>query len=221
MALNKKYRCMNVGNCNHANENKTFEIPEGADLICPECKKDMLVEVKSGPNIGKIVICAVGAAALIGGGVFLFGGFGSDTDNAAVADTAVTTEVVTEVVETPVDTLDEVVAETPVDTVTAPVEEKAKDVDEKEKQPKPVNYLTGYSLGYGTYTGPAKNGRPHGPNGEINVTSTKEIDLADGGKTVTLNRGDKVIQTKFVDGKLVQGLIVRPDNSRKTFRVGV
>lgn len=46
MANVKKYRCMNVGNCKTANENKTFEIADGADKVCPDCKKDMIVEVK-------------------------------------------------------------------------------------------------------------------------------------------------------------------------------
>ena len=45
----KKYKCMNIGNCDYANTGKEFDISEGDDLKCPNCKcgSDMIVEVRS------------------------------------------------------------------------------------------------------------------------------------------------------------------------------
>ena len=61
----KKYKCMNIGNCDNANTGKVFEIAEGEQEICPECKKSMLVEVK-GPNL-KFIGIILAAILLLGG----------------------------------------------------------------------------------------------------------------------------------------------------------
>jgi hypothetical protein len=70
----KKYKCLNIGNCDNANKDKIFEIAEGEKTECPVCHKDdMLVEVK-GPNkklIGIIVGAMLGIAA-IGGAIYAF-----------------------------------------------------------------------------------------------------------------------------------------------------
>lgn len=35
--LNKKGRCMNIGNCSKANAKEIIEVGIGEDFICPEC----------------------------------------------------------------------------------------------------------------------------------------------------------------------------------------
>lgn len=65
----KKFKCMNIGNCDFANTGEIFEIAEGEQEICPKCKSSMLVEAK-GIDWKKIAIII--AALLILAGV----GFG-------------------------------------------------------------------------------------------------------------------------------------------------
>lgn len=66
----KKYKCMNIGNCEYANTGKPFEIAEGEELKCPNgCDGSMLVEVKSGPNL-KVIVGGIAVAALLGGGAY-------------------------------------------------------------------------------------------------------------------------------------------------------
>ena len=63
----KKFRCMNIGNCDHANTGKIIELSEGEELKCPECKAEMLVEVPEGISkklIG-IIACVIVLLAII------------------------------------------------------------------------------------------------------------------------------------------------------------
>jgi len=66
----KKYKCMNIGNCDNANNNVIFEIAEGEELKCPnpKCQSEMIVEVKKSPILMYIIIAA--AVALLCGGGF-------------------------------------------------------------------------------------------------------------------------------------------------------
>jgi len=65
----KKYKCMNIGNCDYANKPTEFEIAEGEELKCPECGSEMIIEVKKNPILMYIAI-AVGALLVLGGGGF-------------------------------------------------------------------------------------------------------------------------------------------------------
>ncbi|MYM11805.1 hypothetical protein [Muribaculum intestinale] len=224
MANVKKYRCMNVGNCKTANENKTFEIADGADKVCPDCKKDMIVEVKGGSKGLIFGGIAAGVVAAVAIGLFSTGVFSGKSDVAesvAVADTTVVVE------ETPVQTTDSVTVNEAEKTDTAVVVEEpaaepqaAPATDKEVKQPAVSNYLNGYALPYGLYTGPAKNGRPHGPNGDIKVTKSYTLDLHNG-NSLQLNPGDKISRCKFVDGKLSSGMLERPDKTAKQINIGV
>lgn len=72
------------------------------------------------------------------------------------------------------------------------------------------------SVGYGTYDGPLSNGKAHGIGGEIIVTSTYTIDLKKAsGETVTVHRGDKIMNVKMENGRLRQGEIHFNDGTRK------
>lgn len=74
MSLIKKYKCMNIGNCDNANKKTVFEIAAGEELKCPCCKMTMIVEVKKKP-IGLYAGIAVAVIVLGGGGAyFLIGG---------------------------------------------------------------------------------------------------------------------------------------------------
>lgn len=75
----KKYKCMNIGNCEYANTGKPFEIAEGEELKCPNgCDGSMLVEVKSGPNL-KVIVGGIAVAALLGGGAYFAFSGGSES----------------------------------------------------------------------------------------------------------------------------------------------
>ena len=222
MANVKKYRCMNVGNCQTANENKTFEIADGADKVCPDCKKDMVVEVKSGLS-GGLIGGIVGGVVVVALGVcYGLGVFSGKSD--AEAEKGAEDPVVEVVEEAAPDTV--VVEEaTPVDTAAAPEEAPAAVTSAPAKDPVaapavPANYLNGYALPYGLYTGPAKNGRPNGPNGDVKVTKSYSLDLHNG-QSLQLNAGDKISRCKFVNGQLASGMLERPDGSARSITIGV
>lgn len=224
MALSKKYRCLNVGNCETANQNKVFEIQEGTDPVCPDCGKNMLVEVKG----KKPVMLIVTILALVGAAVACFCIWGldkevekTDTENsetvAVTADSAATEEPA----------IVEPTAPEPV-AVDEPVVEQAKAAGETTNVSKQANTpaapktsVEGYNLGWGRYSGPAKNGKPDGLGGEITVTRSYTLDLHDGGNTIEFAPGDKITRVKIKDGKLLQGLLTRPDNSSRHFSAGV
>ena len=75
---------------------------------------------------------------------------------------------------------------------------------------------------YGTYDGPRNSaGKPHGVGGEVKVTKAYSLDMKDGNRTVVeLNPGDRIVNTKFSDGKLVQGQLKRPDGTQKYLSIG-
>lgn len=70
MGLIKKYKCMNIGNCDNANKKTVFEIAAGEELKCPCCKMTMIVEVKKKP-IGLYAGIAAAVIILGGGGAYL------------------------------------------------------------------------------------------------------------------------------------------------------
>ncbi len=215
---------MNVGNCQTANENKTFEIAEGAEKICPDCKKDMIVEVKSGPG-GAVIGGIVGGVVVVALAVCYFlGVFSGEKTPEAKADPK---ENVVEVVkQATTDTV--VVAETAQTDTVAPVTEPESEAKGGNKTDdnnggtteQPTNYLTGYALPYGLYTGPAKNGRPNGPNGDVKVTKSYSLNLHNG-QQLQLNPGDKISRCKFVNGKLASGMLERPDETARQITIGV
>lgn len=82
-------------------------------------------------------------------------------------------------------------------------------------------YVRNYSLPYGTYTGPATNGLPDGLNGEVKVTKGFNLDLKSGGATLRLEPGDRIVNCKFRNGKLVQGFLKRANGEGKNFNIGI
>lgn len=108
------------------------------------------------------------------------------------------------------------------DTIVAPLPEpepapeSEPGQEPKVNNPKPVSGDATLSLGCGTYSGPVNNGKPDGMGGTFTFRSAYTLDLKDGmGTTVALSPGDKIVSTKFVNGKFVQGEIHFADQSRK------
>lgn len=90
-------------------------------------------------------------------------------------------------------------------------------------QPKPsqptTSLPTTYNLGWGIYEGPMKGGKPNGFGGEVKITKSYKIDLKNGSyKQVT--KGDRLVNTKFKEGKLVQGYIHHTNGDQESFTIG-
>ena len=88
--------------------------------------------------------------------------------------------------------------------------------------PKPIEPKPGpYSLGWGTYTGPMQGGKPHGLGGEVKVTRSYNLDLKKGdGSACSLGKGDKIVECKFKDGKLISGYIHYADGRQERIHIG-
>lgn len=80
---------------------------------------------------------------------------------------------------------------------------------------------SGYSLGWGIYSGPMQGGKPHGLGGDVKVTKAYSLDLKKGnGDVRNLNRGDVIKDCKFKDGKLVSGYIHYADGRQERINIG-
>lgn len=64
-----------------------------------------------------------------------------------------------------------------------------------------------------------KGGKPHDIGGEITVTKTYSIDLKNGSFKQVV-KGDKIVNTKFKEGKLVQGYIHHSNGEQESFTIG-
>lgn len=77
------------------------------------------------------------------------------------------------------------------------------------------------NLGYGIYEGPVSGGKANGIGGEIRFTRSYTIDLKKAsGETVDVNAGDKMINVKMKDNRIMQGLLKRTDGSQRTIIIG-
>lgn len=229
MAKQKQYRCLNVGNCDKANSKEKFTIPEGEDLKCPECGKEMLQEVKGGLPAWVLALVAVVVIAIAAIVFWPKGGESAtptDPQDVEQVEEGEDEEVYDETEEPEDDGNgeDEVVADTvtvvKVDTVVIDNSRVDTVVVEKEKTVVVSSGLTNYNLGWGLYTGEGKNGKPHG-TGDVKVTKSYSIDLKSGGKTIDVNNGDRIIKAKFDNGKLVRGTVKFSDGTTKPFNIGV
>ena len=151
----KKAKCVNI-ECTAYD--KVIELDTATDNVCPECGSVMEPVTDEGGtdgggHKGRNLAIALAAVALLGGGGFGIYSMMGDKDKAQPAP-----------VVQPVDTVknDTAVAE-PV--VAEPVAEEpvaAEPVAAKPVVKKPLNGRGTINLGYATYTGDLKNGKPHG-----------------------------------------------------------
>lgn len=75
-------------------------------------------------------------------------------------------------------------------------------------------------LGYAIYDGPRKNGKPNGMGGTVTFKRAYSIDLKKApAEYVNVYKGDKIVNAKFIDGRLVQGEIHFTDGTRRWFNI--
>lgn len=214
--IHKKGVCENP-DCDLCLSKTVQEVEPGEDFVCSECGTP-LKEVKGGKdNKAKkgtggnnrliyIIIAAVVVLGGIGTGWWLLR---DKSDNPVVADPK-------PVVDPGSDT--DTVVETPPEGPVGPDGgEGTGNGQEGPVTPPPIQPgIQTLTLTYGVYEGPVKNGKPDDMGGEFKVTKSMTLDLKDGyGSTVDLNPGDKIITTKFTDGKFRQGEIIFADGTHK------
>lgn len=219
-------QCLNDG-CSKCKSKEIQEIPARKDFVCQECGKE-LREVQRprsfGEKYGKTLTAAIAAVVVIGGGIAWLASSGSDSEKPAqeviVADSSA--------VETPdttaTQTTKEVAEETPAaqeapaqETTTAP-SPKASQAPAAPKAAPAATAKTanGASLKCGKYEGPMAGGKPDGIGGMITVTRSYTIDLKDGsGNSINIEAGDRISNTKFKNGVLQQGQLIRSNGERK------
>lgn len=88
----------------------------------------------------------------------------------------------------------------------------------EEETPKPSNT---YNFSWGTYVGPMKGGVPHGFQGEVKVTGYYSIDLKKSpAKYESVEPGDRIVNCKFENGRLVSGMLKRSNGEQVTLYIG-
>ncbi|MBR0170468.1 MAG: hypothetical protein IJQ14_06470 [Bacteroidales bacterium] len=185
--------------CSKCQSKEKQAIRASKDFVCEECGEPLKkIEVKDGNKKLPIIIAA--AVVVIGGGLGAFLGLsGGKDEKPVVVDTV---------------TIDNPQPEVTEPEVTEP-EPVVKPEPEKAQTPKPAS---GFSLGWGSYSGPMQGGKPHGVGGTIKVKQSYSIDLKDGrGTMLEVNPGETIENTKFENGRLRAGELHRADNSRKWF----
>ena len=183
--------------CPNCESGEVFKIRATEEFVCPECGEP-LKEVP-GPGGNKKLYAVIAAVVIVAAGAscFLFSEMVEQPDTTTVQP-----------IETPVQ-------DTPVVEEPQAEQTKAEDTPAVSHQTKPA-------LDWGKYDGPLNgNGEPHGTMGTVIVTKTHVIDLkTSDGKTVTVKSGDKIIDCKFLDGRLVRGEIHFANGERQVIEIG-
>lgn len=179
--------CLN-DNCPKCQSKEVIQVPARKEFVCPECQKNLreCPPPKEGPNkklIGAIIVVVAAIVAIV---MFTIN-LKEKTQTNKGKDTTV---------------IDSVPEKTPTDTIVAePTEEKIeepKPKPEPKPEPKPQNPNYGtVNLGYGTYTGDLKNGKPHG-HGRIKYTREQQIVSS---KDFVAKPGDE-FEGDFREGKI-------------------
>lgn len=176
--------CLN-DQCSKAKAKEVQEISARKEFVCEECGKPLRECPPPPPptNWLKIVLIVVVVAAL-GGGGWYFLSKGGGKQPVEVNDGPTTDSIA------PVDT-------TAVPTDGAETKESVETTGEEEPVTKVVNGRGTVDLGYGTYTGDLKNGKPHGYGVITYKTSHKIVSSKD----FVANPGD-TFEGEFRDGRI-------------------
>lgn len=84
----------------------------------------------------------------------------------------------------------------------------------------PLNTPGKVDLGYAIYDGPRKNGKPNGMGGTVTFKRAYSIDLKKApAEYVDVYKGDKIVNAKYIDGRLVQGEIHFTDGTRRWINI--
>jgi len=208
----KTYKCTNYGICTEADKGTVFQETDLEEVdgkfVCPKCGQ-ALEEIEKKPGVNGKLIAIIAAALVAAGGTVYIACFkgksNGGNDPALGIDTIVLPPADTPKVDPQVDTAK---VGSGADTEKPPV----------PPQPEP-SQSTSYNLGWGIYEGPMKGGKPDGLGGEVRITKSYKIDMKDGSyKQVT--KGDRLVNTKFKGGKLVQGYIHHPGGTQESFTIG-
>lgn len=199
----KAYKCTNYGICTEADKGTVFQETDLEEVdgkfVCPKCGQTLEeIEKKHGVN-GKLIAIIAAVLVAAGGTVYLAcfkGKSNGGNDPEPGIDTLVSPPV-----GTPQGGSGGGIVKPPV-----------------PPQPEPSQPTT-YNLGWGIYEGPMKGGKPNGFGGEVKITKSYKIDLKNGSyKQVT--KGDRLVNTKFKEGKLVQGYIHHTNGDQESFTIG-
>lgn len=92
---------------------------------------------------------------------------------------------------------------------------------EIEKERKDIQLeSTNINLGYATYEGPQSNGKPHGIGGKLTFKAKHSIDLKKmPAEYLEVQAGEYIENTKFDNGRLIQGELHRKDGTRKWIHI--
>ena len=190
--------CVNI-DCD--NYKQDVEVEPGGEFECPICHQP-LREKATGPAPDpdprmRILLIVAAVLVLGGGGYGIYSYLNGDKEP-----------------ETVVEQPKPVAPETPKDTATvAPEEPKVATPEPKRVDPKPTTPQNGrgtVDLGYGTYTGDLKNGKPHGYG---TITYKKEQKIVPS-KDFVAQPGD-TFEGEFRDGR-ISGLGYWNHNGNKT-----
>lgn len=220
-------QCLNDG-CSKCKSKEIQEIPARKDFVCQECGKE-LREVQRPlswwEKYGKATSAAIAAVVVIGGGVAWFATSGSDsekpTQEVAAPDTSAVAKPDTAAAQPQeVPAAEEKATETAPQAESSPQTESpapaAKPAVKSAAPSSPAPQANGASLKCGKYEGPMAGGKPNGIGGTITVTRSYSIDLKDGsGNSVSIEAGDRISNTKFKNGVLQQGQLIRSNGERK------
>lgn len=176
--------CLNE-QCSKAKAKEVQEISARKEFVCEECGKPLRECPPPPPptNWLKIVLIVVVVAAL-GGGGWYFLSKGGGKQPVEVNDGPPTDSIA------PVDT-------TAVPTGGPDTKKPVETTGKKEPDTKIVNGRGTVDLGYGTYTGDLKNGKPHGYGVITYKTSHKIVSSKD----FVANPGD-TFEGEFRDGRI-------------------
>lgn len=221
----KTYKCTNYGICTEADKGTVFQETDLEEVdgkfVCPKCGQTLEeIEKKHGVNWKLIAIIAAVLVAS-GGTVYLAcfkgkGRGGNDLTAGQVDTSVVALQVDTTKVKPQVDSIVEIVDDPELEGEESDLD--FEETNESKEYVKPTKPKT-LSLGWGIYEGPMQGGKPHGIGGEVIVTKSYSIDLKNGSYKHVV-KGDRLVNTKFKEGKLVQGYIHHTNGDQESFTIG-
>ena len=220
-------QCLN-DSCSKCKSKEIQEIPARKDFVCQECGKE-LHEVQRPltwwEKYCKTTMVAVAAVVVLGGGIAWFANSGSNTDdtlteNALDKDSAVvaTSDTMTAVVKEPQTETSQSEADKPeaMKPTQTPMPSQTQTPKSSASTKANTEAANGANLKCGKYEGPMSGGKPNGIGGTITITRSYTIDLKDGsGNSISVEAGDRISNTKFKNGVLQQGQLIRSNGERK------
>lgn len=207
-SLVKKGKCLNIGECQNANNKKILEIDTLEPFVCPDCKTELVPVASGGKGFNLGVIAGVLLLVLaIGGGAYWF--FTKADVPEITKETGVEGTPESSVPQSlPDENREEMIVES---TETGESVEKTPEgnpyveINRPTEGENPVlNGKGTISYNYGKYTGDIQNGKAHG-NGQlqyfkrtrISENDDKERYAEEGDYVIGLFRNDKVVQIEW------------------------